>query len=90
MLNQDCAGQVKWPQLTLKQTPRKHQLSRLLPCGRLEQKGKGLACAVFLKRTRSAPNSQLLQSMPTPKAERAGRIRSRRGSFLRLASIRSH
>jgi hypothetical protein len=91
MLNQDFGGQGKWPQLTLKQAPRKNQLSRLLPCGQLEQKSKGLACTVFLKRTRSAANSQLLQSLPvTPKVERASRLRKRRGSFLRLASIRNH
>lgn len=90
MLNQNLTGQGKWPQLTLKQTPRKNQLSRLLPCGRIEQNGKGLACAVFLKRSRSASNSQLLQTMSEPKAGRASRIRNRRGSFLRLASIRNH
>lgn len=93
MLNHNLSDPRKWPQLTLKQAPRHTQLSRLLPCGKLEQKRNGLACTVFLKRTRAQQSKLLQTASSAPKrAERAaaGRTHSRRGSFLRLASIRSH
>lgn len=88
MLNQDLGGQKKWPQLTLKRTLRRNQLSRLLPCGSLEQKRSGMACEVFLKRTRASSNL-LPGSMQKPKRrdDDTRSTRGRRGSFLRLARI---
>lgn len=93
MLNHDLNRPGKWPQLTLSHSPHRSQpLSRLQPCGKLEQKHSGLACKVFLKRSR-LPGSRLLRPAESQKKQRIGtgavRIR-RRGSFLRLAAIRNH
>jgi hypothetical protein len=88
MLNQDFSGPSKWPQLTLKRAARHHQLTRLLPCGNVEQKRSGTACAVFVKRTRAS--SKLLPLLPPKqkfKTANPERGRGRKGSFLRLARM---
>ncbi len=91
MLNQDFSNprNSKWPQLSLKRATRRNHLTRLLPCGSLEQRRNGITCAVFLKRTRTSSN--LLPLLPLPKQklkdEALERTRGRRGSFLRLARI---
>lgn len=78
-------------QLTLKSVPHRNQISRLLPCGKLKQKGSAQSCTVFLKRSRNG-GSQLLEPLQkklTLSDDRAPRRHRRRGSFLRLPMIRN-
>jgi hypothetical protein len=91
MSDRDFSQSTAHAVLTLKEAPRRGQVSRLLPCGTLGPKRGSLRCTVFLKRSRTG-NAQLREILQSLKPRPGGttRARSRRGSFLRLVNGRSH
>lgn len=94
MLNQAPHPDVARTPLSLKILKHPARKPRLLPCGTVDRRRDGLACKVFLKRSRGA--DKLLQSLQTQhqaagKRNNGGlRQRNRRGSFLRLANRPHH
>jgi hypothetical protein len=92
MLNPVSSPATTQTPLTLKDVAHPSRKSRLLPCGTVNRKHSGLACKVFVKRTRSSADKVLMRSLQQPPQEGhkqkngSGRQRSRRGSFLRLAN----
>jgi hypothetical protein len=89
MLNHQSGHTAEDAPLTLKDAPHHHSVSRLQPCGTVNHRRSGLACTVFLKRSRMS--SPVLQEVLQPQqqkrpASRPARARGRKGSFLRLAN----